>query len=408
MHLLRRYLSLSSEFLLINFFIFEVLASTISSQKTSSIIIKIFFDILLWIWICYDYKIKKHDIKNCLVSPKFKKLIGIILTFVLLLSISLIYSKNLAYGTFKLSNFLIGTVPTILAFYYLLITLNKSRIKIFFISLFFESTIVISLILLIKPFNYDGQAIITLTRWSHVIFGHFIGPVYFLFFFMLLKSEKKKELFFFSAGVFVALIGVYLSGLRAALTGVIFFSPLILILSIFLRDLNSKKLIFYFFAIIVSFLIVYALQPYTETINNRYISLFDISKPDLGDASLTARITGLEISWEIIKKYPLWGIGFGGFKNYNNIPLTNIISYPHNIFVEFLIELGIFGLLFFLFLLFTIFISTKRISLYITIFFCFALWLALFSKSIDSNTLLWLGLAFYGLNKNTVKKITLS
>ena len=401
----QRFTFIGFQFLLINFFILDLLSSIISTQRIIYEIIKILFGLILWILILVDYKINKPNIKNHIGSINFKKLIAILLFFILILSVSLLYSRNTGYGIFKLFNFLIGAVPVLFGFYYLLITINRSRINIFFISVIIESIIFLILILLINPFHYDGQKIITLTRWSHVIFEHFIGPLYFLFFFMLIKSRDKRELLFYSAGLTISIIGVYISGARAAFTGLIFFTPLILLLSLWKKELNSKNSIFFFTAIIFSIFIIYVLQPYSETVNSRYISLFDISKPDIGDASVNARITGLEISQEIFKKHPFTGVGFGGYKNYKGIHLTYLIEYPHNIFVEFLIELGIPGLIYFLFLLYIIFISTKRISLFMTIFFCFALWLALFSKSISSNTLLWLGLAFYGLDDSAVKKL---
>ena len=52
-----------------------------------------------------------------------------------------------------------------------------------------------------------------------------------------------------------------------------------------------------------------------------------------------------ELSWEMIKEYPLLGTGLGGFKGYKNIEWTRVIEYPHNIILEMTAEGGVVGLL---------------------------------------------------------------
>ena len=74
-------------------------------------------------------------------------------------------------------------------------------------------------------------------------------------------------------------------------------------------------------------------------------------------------------------------------------------KYPHNLFLEFAVELGIPGILLCTFLLYIIFSSAKKVSTEVFIFFIFALWLAMFSKDIPTQSLLWIGLAFVGVGR---------
>lgn len=388
-------LKLLIEFSLLNAFILNILAVSISSYNPRSFTIKFISVTLLYVLIFIHYKIEKPDLLIHYNSSNFKRLLYTLLLLLLVFLLSLIYSENASYGLLKIINFLIGTIPAVLAFYYLIAAFNKIPYKILFISLFAEVLILITAITIIKPFSYDGSTPITLTQWSHVIYGHFIAPVYILFFLALLNTKKKKYITFFAAGTFACFYGAYISGLKAAFFGIIIFTAFILFFYIFKKLLSIKNFTAIISAIVLSVLFIFFIHPSPEELSQR----FNIFSPDFDDVSTIVRLDALKISSDIFIEHPVTGIGFGGFKNYDNILLTNNINYPHNIFVEFAVELGLIGLLIFIYILYLIFTSTQKISFNVTIFFCFALWFAMFSKDIPSNVLLLMGLAFYGIDR---------
>jgi len=133
---------------------------------------------------------------------------------------------------------------------------------------------------------------------------------------------------------------------------------------------------------------------------------------DLGfgdDAAILTRVEAYKLSWQMFIEKPLTGYGFGSFNGYNNIEWTTIQKYPHNIILEILSELGIFGLSLFLLLCYSI---IKKIlnpqspinnhqpvpmGSTIIILLVFSLWLAMFSKDISTQSFLWLFLVAYSI-----------
>lgn len=380
------------EFFLLNAFILEILSVSISSYNLRSFIIKLASLTLLYILIFIHYKVQKPDLSSHLNSSNFKKLLYTLLFLLLIFLLSLTYSENPYYGSLKILNFSIGTIPAVLAFYYLIITFNEVRYKIFFTALFVEIVLLIAAITLMKPFSYDGSTPITLTQWSHVIYGHFTAPVYILFLLALLNTKKKKQIAFFAAGALICFYGTYISGLKSAFYGASLFTAIILIVYLFKKLLSVKSFLIIASVILLSIILM------VLTSDKELIQRFNIFDPDFDVVSSTVRLEALKISWDIFDHNPLIGMGFGGFK-ISGTPLAQNVNYPHNIFAEFGVELGITGLLIFTYVLYLIFSSTQRISFNVTIFFCFALWFALFSKDIPSNVILWLGLAYIGVKE---------
>ncbi len=74
--------------------------------------------------------------------------------------------------------------------------------------------------------------------------------------------------------------------------------------------------------------------------------------PFLGEKSTTSRITLWKAGWTGMQESPLTGLGLTGFsKQYQNlIPDTNLDThnFPHNIFLDFWVELGLLGLISFI------------------------------------------------------------
>jgi len=169
--------------------------------------------------------------------------------------------------------------------------------------------------------------------------------------------------------------------------------------------------------ILSALLIFFVTKP--DIINYRFDNMTAIDNLQFkGDPAIHSRLDAWELSWVIIKEHPFIGTGFGGFNGYNNIEWTKMIKYPHNIILEIVVEGGVVGLLVLCSLLAVVFknifhfertVNTSHVShltfyFLLLTFFLFTLWLALFSKDLSSQAALWIGLAFYGFEKDKRSK----
>ena len=126
----------------------------------------------------------------------------------------------------------------------------------------------------------------------------------------------------------------------------------------------------------LSFIIV---LPKPAIIETRFDNLTQIEELKFGgDEPINTRIEALRISWELIKEHPVFGVGFGGYRSYNNF--SEVVRYPHDIFVEMAVEGGVVGLLVLCALFVVIFKSVYRYSSYTLIFLLLSLFLIRLSK----------------------------
>jgi O-antigen ligase len=272
--------------------------------------------------------------------------------------------------------------------------MDKTRTKVFYLSIITASLLFVVLIVLIKPFDYNGNYIISATKWSHVIYAHFTLITYLILLITLLYN-KARNIIYLSTGLLASLIGIYISGLRAGLLGAILFTIAILIIFIFDKTSIKKNLLYVVGVIFLAVIICFIYSKTEEVIINRIENLAGYEDMKFkSDETLLTRIDDFRIAWEMFREHPLAGAGFGSFKNYKGNAFSNSQKYPHNIFLELLGETGIIGLLYFLFFLFYIIKTLKKISPYLIIIFLTGFWFALFSKDIPSQSLLFIFISF--------------
>ena len=404
-----------NEFILANIFLLNISAAAISNYSLNVFIIKIVSSAALLMVILVDVKLNKFDIPVIVKKNNPKKMFMIIGLFTGYLGITLIYSDNPAYGAQKILNFLASTVPSVIAFYYLIVTVSRERFKIFIIALVTITLLTVTYILFDYPFDQGSIYEYRAGRWSHVIYGRLIGSIavvlllYILWIIEKLKTVKERWRVLFLIFInSLAVYGLYLSSLRSAMLGVILcfaLSALFIIYKIIVKretvDVRRKQIAGIVTVVIltISFIL---LIPKPEIIDARFDNLTLIEDLEFGgDEPINTRLEALKISKKIFLEHPLFGVGFGGFKNYNDF--TEFVKYPHNIFVEVGVEGGVIGLLVLCVLFLVLFRSTYRYSILSFTFLLFAFWLAMFSKELSNQSLLWLFLAFAGINFNSRK-----
>ncbi len=411
------------EFLLVNFFILDVFTATISHFTITLFILKILCSVVLLSLILYDIHLTKNKLNTAdsvvkepsglsiaevqgkgilslLFSKRLNILFGILTAY---FAVTITYSSNPGYGALKLLNFLIGCVPAVYAFGYLTRTLSRRRVKVFLISVITFSVLSVIAVLIIRPFHYLGSFNISVTDWSHVIYGRFIGSVFIVLAFFQLSAEDRNRIIFLFWGVLFSFTGLLLSGYRAGTIGAAGIAVLFILFLLFTKKLKPFNFILFAAACAIGIFTIIFFVPGSNPVTARYSVLQDYEGMEFkGDESIQSHLGGYDVAEQMFYDSPVFGEGFGSFKNYNGNSLSNYINYPHNIFLEFASELGAAGLLVFLFLLYLIFYYSYRFSPVMIFFFLFALFLAQFSKDISSNVLLWLGLGTIEL-KNSAK-----
>jgi len=344
--------------------------------------------------------------------------------FLLLISASLLYSPDQTYGVFKLVNLILNIIFITLANIYYIKRLNTKNEKTLFYVI--SSAAVISLVsaLIISPFNYDSSQVLSLTRWSHVQYSRFLALAYFIVLYIYLKgggtsfstnmsshttchSRERGNPFnkislipnYITIPILsVLLFGIYYAGLRSSLIGITLATAFIFLHSLFTHKPKATKIAALTLTLLPIILII--LQPLgEEKTNKRYDNMLQVEEMKFNnDDPIQTRLHVYKESIEIIKRtFPI-GTGFGGYKPQTES--SNWNNYPHNIFLETLIELGLPGIILLLIILFLIFKTAFKISPIVTAILIYGLTLAFFSKDIPNQSFIFLCLA---LTSKTLK-----
>ncbi len=349
-------------FFLVNSFILNLAIGTISNYSANIFILKCVSSILLFLLIFIDTRINRIDIQNLLKENNPRKLAIILILFIGYLSLTLIYSNNPAYGAQKILNFLISTIPSIFAFYYLVITNSKERFGVFIYSIVVITIVSVTYIIFDYPFEQSTIYEYTAGRWSHVIYGRIIGSIAVVLFLYLMwmiekretrderrkKKESKWKVLSIIIFTSISVYGLYISSLRSAMLGLVLFVVLgaaFLVYELIARSEKRAQRRYQLagiVAVIIFTLSFIILLPKPGIIETRFDNLIQIENFKFGgDGAINSRIEELRISKELFLEHPLIGVGFGGYRSYNEF--TEVVRYPHNIFVEMGVEGGVVG-----------------------------------------------------------------
>jgi len=349
-----------------------------------------------------------------------KKLSLVLFAFIGYLALTLTYSLNPQYGFQKIINFIISIVPSIFVFYYLISTLSEQRINLLIYSIALISVVTVVYILIVYPFDQTTMYEFRPGRWSHVIYGRMISSFAIVLLLYLAFLKKKAQIIFYSFICAVAVYETYLSALRSAILGLIIIIGLMLVQNqlanrnpsiSFFENLQTKseaqKGLSYLYnrkmhlagllLTVLITLVFIVFIPSRNIIETRLENMVSVEKLEFdGDPAIHSRLDAWELSLKIIKENPVLGIGLGGFNGYVGLEWTKYIKYSHNLFLEMTVEGGVIGLLVLCSLFVVIFRSIYRFwsRFLLLTFFIFALFLAMFSKDISTQPLIWMFLVF--------------
>ena len=279
---------------------------------------------------------------NFLITEKNSYLLKQIFSIsiiILLMSFSLFWTRDYEYGLQKIK-FLIPFVFSVIFLSGIII--NKTSKFMFFILII---SVYISTNLI---FNPDGISIHqnfrleTSDDTNPNKLGKFFGfaIISFYFFTKNLKINNKISLFLRIIALIMFGTIIILSGAKGALFG-------LLVTLIIIKLSRTKRIIINILFLIVSFLLIMLfipdiinnLSPETQSFLNRRFNLLT----DETD-SINSRFEFIQYGFHQFQErgflYTIFGNGIGDFKY-----AYKYASYPHNIFIEVLFEMGIIGIL---------------------------------------------------------------
>ena len=130
----------------------------------------------------------------------------------------------------------------------------------------------------------------------------------------------------------------------------------IILFALFISNSNSKKLYFtILFASLIIVLFIYLFFPESQIVSRLSIGLYDAPRLQIWYVSIQA--------W--LQNNIFFGVGVGNsiqfdvFEYFQNASLTRHIDNTHNVYLDMLLERGIFGLFSFLLFIFAIFFNNS-------------------------------------------------
>lgn len=270
---------------------------------------------------------------------------GIKTFFVLVIisAISMIQSINLNESIISLNKQLI-ILSTI--FCVSLFVNEKKAIQslsfLFFISILFESTYVIYEYLINENKNFTG---VSMNR--NISSFSILVKLPFLFIYQSLNQKQNKL-----EGIFletIIIISIILLESRAA---ILILTTIYLLKSIFLKD-KIKSI----FNLCLTILIVFIYYPFSRVLQGKDI----ISSNIMIDESLSLRFDFFSNAIKFFLDSPLIGNGIGMWKIISNqMQLSQVPYYVHNDFLQFLVETGVLGFVFYVLFFLSIFFLIKN------------------------------------------------
>lgn len=368
--------------LLFHIFLLHLFTTTISNYSALSLILKAITAALLLFILFWCGSFSKPFYIS--INKSNNIYIGLLFLFVLPL-LSLLYTHNLTFGAIKLVHLYVSLPPAIMAVYYFLKQERRTLNYLCNIVIIYASIFSV-LIIILNPFIHATSYSFSIERWSHVLSGRFLGVALVIVFSLLASREKWGTILTLACSAIIIFYAIYVSSLRASIVALSISLPILFYFLI--RKSGKKKAYLLLIIIITSTFVAFLLTPESSIPQKRMVSFYNsLINGHFEDGAILARIESTKISLQIFSENPLLGIGFGGFNGYDNLEITKMMKYPHNLLLEYAVEMGSVGLGIFIYFVIIILRKTHKIHLMLLLIFTVTFVLSMFSKDIPSNTL---------------------
>jgi len=311
----------------------------------------VFFEVITILVILYNL------LKGRLIFGLPPKEILIPYIFIIILGIqSLSYTLAPIYGTDKILRFLFITSPSL---FFPIIFLRNKESYIRFSSIFIILGLIMSLDIMSKGLIPGELGFHTALNTNYLGVGRISGFALLLTLSLLFIIKHNLYKICLLPVIFLFIFNLFISGGRGPLVSLILSVIFIFIYMAFnlIKDrkgkfiLNKKnfKIISYMILMFfLSWLIIGHFSDYFRTIYYRLLLLENLS----GD-SVEARLSLYNTAINSMRNFPgnIIGLGIGGFSVFYSGYDAARGEYPHNIFLEIGAELGILGLLAFIFII---------------------------------------------------------
>lgn len=363
---------------------------------------------MLWILICSSGENFKNFINDLVLYKKFSIFL---LLFIAIHGISLIYSSNYSYGLSKFYGIFFNIILNILALRFILINFSSKFFRIIIeVVLFFGAALTL-ISIFAGPFNsfydeYQQTKIFGINLWSHVGFGRYMGFVFIVSLINIIYLGFLKKLNLDKIFLLISFAGLLLSGLRGAIVCSFIISAIIVIYSLKEKNISvSKILIFLCVGVLVLVPAAYFNNSFSILLS-RFTQVFNVfHQEDLSDGAISTRLHIYKNSFELFLQSVFIGKGLGSYYDNSLFQFTRGLKYPHNIIIEYAIELGSIGFIFILAVLSIIFKSVLKINTVLSLVFLYFVLLSMFSYSISFQTGMFSFIAFIALNEKTVTAV---
>ncbi|MCK4293066.1 MAG: O-antigen ligase family protein [Planctomycetes bacterium] len=381
-------------------------AGAFKSDPRLASILPGFFDLTIFFGLIAGLSILLNVVKNKLKIPHISSTFFIPYSFLVLLMLaSLLYTEAPIYGKDKFLRFI--TIGTLSAFGPIFLFKERKRLYNFFCVFIAISTLMVIVSTISASFTSSGFHMAFGSNW--LALGRMAGTASLIILFCFLlprKTKGRKNIWtiLFLLNTF----GLFYTGGRGPVIAFVITLLLLAILTLLSllikRSKNDTRILKTTSLVTVMIFLVILIfpQPFGTLINRVRVALTE----PRGGSSISLRLNSYGSAIKAISQHPLLGVGIGGFSVYHSG--IDQLSYPHNIFLEIWCELGVLGIIVFIFLItlciFSLFKlkdkyrDEKQYLLITTILtvFVFAFINTLFSGDINNNRLFftWFGIAY--------------
>lgn len=301
------------------------------------------FTILIWIGLFRLYFIGRWRIPDW-----SKSLLGLYTLFCIILFFSGFYTPSPNYGWQKIIRFIVFNSTMFITPFIIISNIEDSkRVLLWFRNILIVfSTIMFGYILYFLAISSGISFLIrvSILGANPIAVASFLAIACGMMIVLMVRSNLKNWSFYLPI-LTLLLVGLIMTGSRGPIMSLILGSILYLVL--FEKEYRKR---FFLFGIVLVFLLIVIMQVLPENFTTRYLNYTTgdlvIQREGVKRVSTIAmRLQYWELSiseWLRNIKTILVGVGSGGFSSF--YILRDYKFYPHNMFVEVLLELGIIGL----------------------------------------------------------------